>query len=470
MARTNLKMKSAPIFTHEGAQAERVTNELQLRRSVMSCMLFEDEFYEDGKTISDRIGQLIAKVDPQKVFDIAIEARENMKLRHIPLLLAREMARLPHHKGLVRYLLPRIIKRADELAEFLAIYWKEKRQPLSAQVKKGLAEAFLKFDEYALAKYNRDNAIKLKDVLFLTHVDPEWKGDYQVAPAINKAKYKRGAVLRHTTGKGALLKRLIDGTLAVPYTWEVELSASKGNDKKAVWERLLNENALGGLALIRNLRNMQETGVDEKLIFEALKTMKTEWILPFRFIAAARYAPQWEDRLEEPMLKCLAGRPKLEGKTALLLDVSGSMDAPVSGKSKINRMDAAAALGVLLREICEQVTIITFSDAAVKVPPRRGFALRDGIVQSQRHSGTDGNRALKMANSEGYDRIIIITDEQWISRADAPLTNEAYFINVASYQNGISYSKYVHIDGFSEAVIDYIYEYEKFAKRTILDL
>jgi 60 kDa SS-A/Ro ribonucleoprotein len=66
----------------------------------------------------------------------------------------------------------RVIQRADELAEFLAIYWAEGKQPLSAQVKKGLAAAFVKFDEYALAKYDRAGAVRLRDVLFLSHAKP----------------------------------------------------------------------------------------------------------------------------------------------------------------------------------------------------------------------------------------------------------------------------------------------------------
>ena len=63
--------------------------------------------------------------------------------------------------------LTRVIQRADELTEFVAIYWSEGKLPLSAQVKKGLAAAFRKFDAYALAKYNRENPVKLRDVLFL---------------------------------------------------------------------------------------------------------------------------------------------------------------------------------------------------------------------------------------------------------------------------------------------------------------
>ena len=65
-----------------------------------------------------------------------------MKLRHAPLLLVREMARHATHRALVAETLERVIQRADELSEFVAIYWSDGRAPLSAQVKKGLAAAF----------------------------------------------------------------------------------------------------------------------------------------------------------------------------------------------------------------------------------------------------------------------------------------------------------------------------------------
>src|SRR5690242_21333765 len=111
-------------------------------------MLWEGEFYEDGVQIGGRIGELVPQVDAEKVAALAIEAREKMKLRHAPLLLVREMARHATHRGLVAETLARVIQRADELREFLAIYWKDRREPLSAQVKKGLAEAFTRFDAY----------------------------------------------------------------------------------------------------------------------------------------------------------------------------------------------------------------------------------------------------------------------------------------------------------------------------------
>lgn len=131
-----------PLHTHEGAPARVLTAEQALRRSVLSCMLWEGESYEDGAEITGRIRKLVPQVAADSVAALAVEARERMNLRHVPLLLVREMARYASHRGLVAETLTRVIQRADELAEFVAIYWAEGKQPLSAQVKKGLAAAF----------------------------------------------------------------------------------------------------------------------------------------------------------------------------------------------------------------------------------------------------------------------------------------------------------------------------------------
>src|SRR5437870_5504486 len=84
--------KNAPR-THEGAPARHISAEMQLRRSVLACLLWEDQFYEDGVEIAGRIAELVPKVAAARVAGLAVEAREQMKLRHAPLLLVREMAR-----------------------------------------------------------------------------------------------------------------------------------------------------------------------------------------------------------------------------------------------------------------------------------------------------------------------------------------------------------------------------------------
>src|ERR1700688_3871374 len=221
MARLNLLNLNFGPRTHEGAPARNVSTELQLRRSVLACLLWESQFYEDGVEIAGRIAELVPKVAAEKVTALAVEGRERMKLRHAPLLLVREMARHTTHRALVAETLARVIQRADELAEFMAIYWADGRAPLSGQVKKGLAAAFTKFDEYALAKYERAGVVRLRDVLFLCHAKP------------------------NDADQAGLDRKLIEGHLFTPDTWEVALSG--GGDKRANWERLLAERKLGAL-------------------------------------------------------------------------------------------------------------------------------------------------------------------------------------------------------------------------------
>lgn len=129
---------------------------------MLSCMLGEDSYYEDGKKITDAIIELANEVDGRFVFNLAIEARTKYHLRHVPLLLARVLAKRKLG-SLVREILNAVIQRPDEIAEFVAMYWKDGKQPLSKQVKLGLADAFNKFDAYQLGKHNQDRAVKLRD-------------------------------------------------------------------------------------------------------------------------------------------------------------------------------------------------------------------------------------------------------------------------------------------------------------------
>ncbi len=130
------------------------------------------------------------------------------------------------------------------------------------------------------------------------------------------------------------------------------------------------------------------------------------------------------------------------------------MDAPLSRRSEMRRNDAAYGLAVLLREVAESASIYSFSDHLVQVPARRGFALRDAINASQRHAGTYLGRALAELR-EDYDRLIVITDEQSHDAVPNPRAR-GYMINVASYKNGVGYGSWVHIDGWSDAVIEYV--------------
>lgn len=458
MSKLNVAQKRTPVYTHEGARASSISQEQALRRAVMSCMLWEDEFYESGVTIAKRIADLIPQCRPEFVAAVAYSARTDMKLRHVPLLIVREMARHEKHKGLVSGLLRDVVQRPDEITEFLAIYWRDgKEQPLSAQVKKGLAAAFQKFNEYALAKYDRDGPVKLRDAMFLSHPKPTVEQVTEERATTLTRQYKNGFgnVLRHV---GSLFAKVAERQLATPDTWEVELSG--GADKKDTFERLMEQGKLGDLAFLRNLRNMQQVGIERSVVKAYGDGLAYGRVLPFRFISAARAVPQWEDLLEPWMFKAIASMPKWPGRTALLIDGSGSMAEKVSEKSDISRRDAAIAVAMLLRELCEEVRIVGFSSQPWDIPPRRGFALREAVEARVIPESTYLGKAVRYVQADGhFDRIIVITDEQSADKPPKP-QGTGYVINVASNQNGVGYGDWVHIDGWSEAVLGYIRQLE----------
>jgi 60 kDa SS-A/Ro ribonucleoprotein len=434
MAKMNVWKRMFPVRTHEGAVAQKVSPKLELRRTVLTCLLWEDTFYEKGSAIAARVAELVRENKAEAVAALAREARDQMQLRHVPLFLVRELARRKGTGALVAETLEHVIQRADELGEFVALYWKQKKEPLSAGVKRGLARAFTKFDAYQLAKYNRESVVKLRDVLFLCHAKPK------------------------DEAQAAAWKKLVEGSLEAPDTWEVALSAQKG--KKETFERLLEEGKLGGMAVLRNLRLMIAAGVSQKLIRQRLDKGVAR-VLPLRFVTAARYAPKLEDALESAMLKGVAGLPDLAGSTGLLLDVSGSMNAALSKKSETTRLDAAAGLAILLREKAEEFSLATFSDSCVQLPPRRGFALRDAMLESQAHASTYLKRALTHLSTQPdwrkLERLIVITDEQSHDGILPAWTAKAYVVNVAPYKHGLSYGNgWTHIDGWSERIVDYI--------------
>ena len=422
--------------THEGAPAfATLSAEQRLRRSVMSCLLWENEFYEDGQSIADRIIANAMRVTPQVLAALAVEAREVFHLRHVPLLLLEVLSRTGKGDRLVADTVARVVQRADELGELVALHHRlGTKRMLPAQMRKGLARAIAEFDAYELAKYDRDSAVKLRDVLRLVRPTPK------------------------DEAQSALWKRVKERTLASPDTWEVALSG--GADKRATFERLLRERKLGYLALLRNLRNMVQAGVDVDLVRQAILARKggAQRVLPFRYVAAARTAPQFEPLLDQALCAAIAERPALPGKTIVLVDVSGSMTSRMSRKSDLTRMDAAAALGAI---VSGDLRLFTFSSGLVEVPPRRGMAGVDAIVRSQHHGSTNLGSAVGKINALVHDRLIVVTDEQSHDRVPEPEAKYAYMINVASNRNGVGYGRWTHIDGFSEGALRFIHEVER---------
>lgn len=457
MSKLNPRTKPAPKFDTErlaggsGALAAKQSNVALLRRAVLANLLWEDVAYMDGVSVANEIKRLIPLCPAIDVYNIALEARLMQKLRHTPLFIAVEMCKYPEHKLFVKDLLPKIITRADMLTDFLSIYWKDKKCPIANQVKKGLELAFHNFNEYKLAKYDRDAAIKLRDVMFLVHAKP-------------KNQYEQ-----------ELFKKVADRTLTPPETWEVLLS--RGEDKKATWTKLITEKKIGGLAMLRNIANMQRASVDRKIIQEGLANLRSSMLLPLDFWKAARMNPEFDRDIEDAMIEAYKNLPKLPGKTLFIVDVSGSMGSLTSGSSVFDRMGQACAMAILAANQCEDYELVaTAGDDCSRIQasewiqyPKRGFALAPQIMDTRRVIGGGGiftRQCLEWCRDrfkdQKFDRIIIFSDSQDCDYPDKripkPFGTYNYICDVSAHTKGVNYKGVwtAEISGMSEHFLTYI--------------
>lgn len=433
----NVFKKAKTMTNYEGAKAFALDIRTDLYSAVVTTSL-SNAFYENSNERIERIKALIAKNDPAFVAQLAIYARSKMNMRSIPLVLAVELAKLKLGNGLVSKAVKGVIQRADEITELLAYYQlandrkeAKKLNKLSKQIQHGLAQAFNRFDEYQFAKYNRDGEIKLKDALFLVH-----------PKAINEAQQ-------------LLFDKIAQDELKVPYTWETELSmlGQKNFDSaqerqaafRAKWEELITSGKLGYMALLRNLRNIIEANVSTAAINKVCVFLSDQNAvskskqLPFRFLAAYRevkvlesgLVPKVLDALEKAVEQSAMNIRGFDSNTSVLLacDVSGSMQKPISAKSKVLNYDIGLMLAMLLQSRCENVVTGMFGDSWKIINMSRKNILAN-VQEFYKREGevgyaTNGYLVLKdlVDKRKAIDKIILFTDCQLWNTANDNANN-----------------------------------------------
>jgi len=292
---------------------------------------------------------------------------------------------------------------------YLSMYGK----PFPNALKRGVADAMQRFDEYQLAKYNGGNkSLKFKDVLRITHPSPK-----------NKEIE-------------TLFGKVLNDTLETPYTWEVELS-TRGNTKE-VWNELIASGKVGYMALLRNLRNIVKCGADVAPVLAKLsnpKEIKKSRQMPFRFYSAyvelkkaGMMTPDIHEALEKAITLSTGNMPMMKGRTLIAIDTSGSMSSRISAKSNVTCGEIGVLLGALATRMCEDATVCYFNSAGWgwSSSNQKGYRIErygkyDSILDiceknSRMSGGTDLRLPLEWALNENaykpFDRIIYLSDNE----------------------------------------------------------
>lgn len=411
-----------------GNRQSKKRPEQQLFEIVVGSLYGSGTFYEKAdhvvkrmKVALDNVIREHGEAGARFALNVARLARDEMYIRTLPHVMTVELARvmrerniqLDKFKDAVAYL----IQRADELSLIysyaLDVFKDKQKVPLA--LKKGVAQAFNKFDAYQFAKYNRrSNAIAFRDLMRIVHpvpADPE---------------------------HGVIFSGLMTDTLPSANTWEVALTVNgqlppeQRRSKKDLWTELIQrtgQGELGYMGLLRNLRNFKEAEIEDQTweivaarIEDPVAVQKAKQ-LPFAYINAHDTAvlhdlpKRVRTAITAAAEQAVQNVPRLGQRVWIILDCSGSMtmgDPNVTNTPmKVGAIFASSLLKASRDAFDFKFTM--FSDHAQHVnlaPQDSIFTLYETIMNKVYGGGTNLQAALNLKPTLGFepDAVVVISD------------------------------------------------------------
>lgn len=421
-----------------GNVAYRMEDREKLVTAVLTSFIAEEKFYGSTDTLIRGTAERVAESDPEFLAKLAGYARNVFNMRSVSHFLTSIVAE--HAKAYTRKVINNVVVRPDDMLEIFACYknlygmgnrtkikngrdYKITTYPNA--LKRGMADVLSKFNEFQIAKYSGGSKeFKFRDILNIVHPCP--KDDEQQK----------------------LFSAIVTDTLKVPYTWETQLSA-RGNTKE-VWNELLSSHKVGYMALLRNLRNILKSGADRDKVLEMLgflsdsENVRKSKQLPFRFLSAYLASKDFYSQncdhvevkfkevashLEKALQSSIENLPRIQGRTLIAVDQSGSMDSRISDNSDMTCFQIASLLGMLASSICEDATVVYFDCASEYMSPaRKGYEVKrfgkyDSILKTvsdieAEGGGTDMSLPMKYALEDAdyaarpFDRVIYFSDNE----------------------------------------------------------
>ena len=400
-----------------GHVAYSMSDKEHLVTTVLTTMFGEKKFYGSTDEQVVKLAVRCAQEDPAFLCKLTCYARNEGKLRSVSHVLTCVIAR--EAREYTRATIRNVVLRPDDITEIMSCWLAMYGKPFPNAMKREIASVLQKFDEYQIAKYNGGNkALKFRDVLRITHPTPV---DEQ---------------------REALFGKILDDTLETPYTWETELSA-RGNTAE-VWDALLASGKVGYMALLRNLRNIVQSGADYgkalKVIADPVQVKKSRQ-LPFRYYSAYRTLhraglmnKKIHKALDAAIRNSVENLEVIPGRTLIAVDVSGSMGSPVSARSDVCCADIASLLGAMASHLCEDATVCYFDYAGYfSRSGEKGYRIAhygkfDSILDTAVNNsfcggGTDMGLPMQFALEEDgarelkpFDRVIYFSDNECNAR------------------------------------------------------
>lgn len=431
-------MPTPETVNKAGGRAYKAGAELELATRLLN-MFCTSTYYDTAQQSLQGLIDVIPRLkDPIFAAKAAILARTEFGMRSGTHALTCELARSLNQSGIrgtnwFRPFVKRVVDRVDDMTEIMA-YWQSNHgvggrkgnfKHFPSALKRGLSDAFEKFDAYQLGKYRSEGgAVKLIDVVRLVH------------PPVSD---------RNATGLGKLVKGTLRAKGRQVKLTQAGQKAKTAEEKAALKAEVLKETVAdkktGYFELLKNLGGILRDAPKEldaalKRIVDP-KEIKGSRVMPFRYLDAYRaiealYSSNPDHRkvlkaLSQALDVSCSNIPIL-GRTLVAVDVSDSMTAAVRaskedierntrrGTQVLSRKDAAALFGALVvRAGLGDLMMFASNAAYVKYNPADSAISIAHEVSKQRGCGGHGTNFHEIFNTaigQKYDRIVIFSDMQ----------------------------------------------------------
>jgi hypothetical protein len=471
-----VRTTNQPALTHEGGAAFRRDAESELFLLAATNMVGEDTFYEQAGRRDTRFRDLvhavtasnptfIAGADPEGgTVGLAQYVRQAMLMRSAAVVMAAEYVAAGGPRG--RSVVARALQRADEPAELLGYWFNAYGRSVPMPVKRGIADAVRRlYTERAALRYDGlSRQIRMADVIELTHpapaderqsalfkylLDRRHHDDAVADPALLPVLAGAAALDAVPTDKRRTLLRA-RGAAALSQagiSWERLSGWLPGGMDAEAWESVIP--SMGVMALVRNLRNFDQACIGEAAAEAVIAKITDEAevakarLFPYQVWAAYNHAPSdtWKRALGRTLEHTVASIPALDG-TLVVIDTSGSMQATVSGRSTMQRVEVAAVMAMATAKRASTVDVVIYGQTNALVPKLRGASVLAGVDRVVRAVGlvghaTYGHTAIaRWFDPARHRRVVIFTDDQQHDSGHVRLEHVPliYTFNLAGYR------------------------------------
>ena len=276
----------------------------------------------------------------------------------------------------------------------------------------------------------RSHALVRGSADYLASLQPQTIAKYK----LNSRSYNMFDLINITHATSYAIDQYKAGTLAPAETWEVKIAgADNDEDRQQEWKSLVENHKLCYMALIRNLNNiLNNPNIDESWVQNILIPQITDeqaihrsLMFPYRFYTAYKNLNVHNLSVDMALSQAfttaaIKNAPQLEGNSAIILDVSGSMSDHISYNSNITLKEVGACFAIALWLTNPHCPIIKFGSRAQLVRFNaldNPFTLIERLCANDNCGyGTEIIPAFKLLDREfsvnDYKRIFIISDMQ----------------------------------------------------------